>query len=91
MTSPNLGPSTQAYSRFVWLMGPTNVPAGWRCGMLDAGAQCVMTTGTCGIVLWPAGSWAVDGSDLVWAKPIMAQGPGPSGWMTWDARGLRPL
>lgn len=71
-------------------MGLTGVPAGSRCGTLDAGGQCATTTGTCGTAPWPAGSWAVDASGPAWARPTTAPAPGPSGWMTWAAKGRRP-
>lgn len=58
--------------------------------MLGSGEQCVMTAGTCGTLLWSAGSWAA--GELGSQTPLWTVLAGvlvPSGWMMWGVRGQK--
>ena len=46
-------------SQYVWLVGPTPSADEWKSTTMGHGAQCVMTTGTSGTVMWRVDSWAL--------------------------------
>jgi hypothetical protein len=76
-------------SSYAWLMAPTAVPAAWKSGTVGAGAPCVMTDGTFGMLQWPAGNWAVVGRWLPLAVPSLGRVQGLCGSVSWPAGAAR--
>lgn len=56
---------------------------------MGAGDPCVTTLGTFGMLLWPAGSWAVGARWPPQGAPSLGRGLDPSSWMISDVEGTR--
>ena len=65
--------------------------AEWRSGTAAPGGWCATTSGTCGMLRWHAGSWAVALQCLPWTRLHLGRGRAPSGWRRWSAGGQSHL